>query len=175
MTTRILLAALAAANLLIACAAPPSAGVPAALQPGASETLAMVVPAKGAQIYECRVRAGSAGGFEWAFVAPDAQLFGRHGQLIGRHGAGPAWEAADGSRVVGTVKAKADAPTAGAVPWLLLAAKSAGPAGAFSKVTSIQRLHTRGGVAPPSGCSADAVGTRARVDYTADYYFFSAR
>lgn len=172
MKRSIRLAALAAATLLAACAAPQSVSLPAALQPQRGEALAMIVPAKGVQIYECR--AGTAG-FEWTFVAPDAQLFGRHGQLIGKHGAGPAWEATDGSRVVGTVKAKSPAPVGGAVPWLLLTAKSAGTEGAFSKVTSIQRLHTRGGAAPASGCSGASAGSFARVDYTADYYFFTAR
>jgi len=129
------------------------------------------VPAKGVQIYECRAKKDS-GGYEWAFVAPDAQLSDRTGRAIGTHGAGPSWQASDGSRVVGTVKQRADAPTAGAIPWLLLTAKSDGPPGAFSKVTSIQRVNTVGGVAPETGCGATTNGTKTRVAYTADYYFF---
>ena len=61
---------------------------------------------------------------------------------------------------------------AGNIPWLLLGTKSVGNDGAFSKVTSIQRVATVGGVAPAGGC---AQGAQARVDYSADYYFFSAR
>ena len=56
---------------------------------------------------------------------------------------------------------------------LLLGAKSVGPQGAFSGVTSIQRVATTGGTAPAGECSQ--AGARARVDYTADYYFFTAR
>ena len=139
--------------------------VPENLNPGANESLALVVPAKGVQVYECRDG-------KWAFVAPEAELFDRSGRKIGRHYAGPHWEAADGSKVVGAVKQRADAPAAGNIPWLLLGTKSVGSAGTFSKVTSIQRVATVGGVAPVGGC---AQGAQARVDYTADYYFFSAK
>jgi len=140
--------------------------VPDQLKPGAGEALAFVVPAKGVQIYECR--AGN-----WVFVAPDAELFDRAGKKIGSHYAGPHWEAADGSKVVGAVKQRADAPAAGDIPWLLLSAKSVGGEGAFSKVTSIQRVATVGGIAPAAGCNE--AGARARVPYTADYYLFSPR
>ena len=154
---RSLLLALALAG----CAS--SVPVPESLKP-AGESLALVVPAKGDQIYECR-------GGKWAFVAPDAQLFDGAGKTIGRHYAGPHWESLDGSRIVGAVKARADAPRGGDIPWLLLSAKSVGADGAFSNVTSIQRVATAGGVAPSETCTQD--GTRARIPYTADYYFFS--
>jgi hypothetical protein len=148
----------------VACATP-SVVVPESLKPGANESLAMIVAAKGVQIYECR--AG-----QWAFVAPEAELFDAHGRTIGRHYAGPHWEAADGSKILGTLKSRADAPSAGAIPWLLLSARSVGAEGAFSKVTSVQRVATAGGVAPAGGCSEP--GARTRVPYTADYYFFSS-
>jgi hypothetical protein len=64
---------------------------------------------------------------------------------------------------------------ADAIPWLLLAAKSVGSEGSFSRVTSIQRVNTVGGVAPKAGCSQPTAETSARVDYTADYYFFTAK
>lgn len=41
--------------------------------------------------------------------------------------------------------ARADAPSAAAIPWLLLSTASDGPPGAFSEVTSIQRVNTSGG------------------------------
>jgi hypothetical protein len=148
--------------------------VPEQLKAGAGEKLALVVPASGVQIYECRASAQKAGAYEWAFVAPEAELFNTRGERIGRHYAGPHWEALDGSRIVGTLKERADAPAAGAIPWLLLAAKSAGPEGSFKNVTSIQRVNTVGGTAPQAGCSAATAGTPARISYTADYYFFTA-
>jgi uncharacterized protein DUF3455 len=108
-------------------------------------------------------------------VAPEADLFDARGARIGRHYAGPHWESIDGSKIVGVVKERADAPVADAIPWLLLAAKSVGPDGAFSKVTSIQRVNTVGGVAPKAGCSQAAAGTSVRISYTAEYHFFTAR
>src|SRR5690242_9331017 len=151
---------------LAACSTAPTVAVPDSLKPAAGESLAMIVAAKGVQIYECR--AG-----EWAFVAPEAELFDASGKQIGRHYAGPHWEAADGSKVIGTVKARADAPAAGAIPWLLLGAKSVGPEGTFSKVTSVQRVATVGGAAPAGRCAE--AGARVRVAYSADYYFYSAK
>ena len=123
---------------LAACTSSAPVTVPDKLRPAANESLAMVIPAKGVQIYECRASKHAAAGYEWAFVAPDADLFDAHGKPIGRHGAGPNWESRDGSRIVGTLKQRADAPVAGAVPWVLLATKSNGPEGSFSRVTSIQ-------------------------------------
>ena len=64
---------------------------------------------------------------------------------------------------------------ADAIPWVLLSAKSVGSEGTFGKVTSIQRVNTTGGVAPKSGCSPATAGTPARISYTADYYFFTAK
>jgi hypothetical protein len=166
-------------TLVAACATPQSTTstvkMPDKLQPGANESLAMIVPAKGVQIYECRPGKDQTGGYEWAFVAPEADLFDARGDRIGRHYAGPHWEATDGSKILGTLKERADAPAADAIPWLLLATKSVGPAGSFSKVTSIQRVNTVGGIAPKTGCSQAAVGTPARINYTADYYFFTAK
>jgi hypothetical protein len=161
------------------CAGVPSAAtadVPEKLKPAASESLAMVVPARGVQIYECRASKDRAGEYEWAFVAPEADLFDASGtKKIGRHFAGPHWEAADGSLVQGAVKEHADAPTADAIPWLLLSAKSVGPQGSFSSVTSIQRVSTVGGVAPKGGCFEAEAGKRLRIGYSADYYFFAPR
>jgi hypothetical protein len=109
-------------------------------------------------------------------VAPEADLFDARGNRAGRHYAGPHWEATDGSKILGTVKERADAPVGDAIPWLLLAAKSVGSEGSFSKVTSIQRVNTMGGVAPKTGCAqAAAAGAPARISYTADYYFFTAK
>jgi len=165
--------------LVAACASPQpprsNVKVPDKLIPGANESLVMIVPAKGVQIYECRAKKDQAGEYEWAFVAPEADLLDARGNRIGRHYAGPHWESIDGSKILGTVKERADAPVADAIPWLLLTAKSVGSEGSFSKVTSIQRVNTVGGVAPKAGCSQAAAGTPARINYTADYYFFTAK
>jgi hypothetical protein len=163
----------AAAILASGCTT--SSIIPQKLNPAANESMTMIVPAKGVQIYECRAAKGQPGAYEWAFVAPEAQLFDTTGQAIGKHYGGPHWEAADGSKVVAKLIERADAPKASDIPWLLLGAKSVGPDGTFSKVTSIQRVNTVGGVAPQAGCSQANAGTPARIPYTADYYFFTAK
>jgi len=65
--------------LVTACASPhrpaSAVDVPEKLKPGAGESLAMIVAARGVQIYECRARKDQAGVYEWAFVAPEADLF----------------------------------------------------------------------------------------------------
>jgi hypothetical protein len=164
--------------LVAACASlqkPPAVKVPDKLKPPANESLAMIVPAKGVQIYECRAKKDQAGAYESAFVAPEADLFDTSGKKIGRHYAGPHWESADGSKIAGTVKERIDAPQADAIPWLLLVTKSVGPQGSFSRITSIQRVNTVGGVKPKTGCSQSTVGTTARIPYTADYYFLTEK
>lgn len=153
----------------------PASDLPDKLNPSANESLAMIAAAKGSQIYECRAAKNGGGAYEWAFVAPEAELFDASGTRIGRHYAGPLWEATDGSRIAGTVKESADAPRSGAIPWLLLAAKSVGTQGAFSRITSVQRVNTVGGVAPATGCSQSTAGMIARVPYTADYRLLAAR
>ncbi|NML17705.1 DUF3455 domain-containing protein [Azohydromonas sp. G-1-1-14] len=168
----------ALALLLAGCGSlqpgPSAPEVPDPLKPPANEQLALRVPARGVQVYECRLKA-NAQGYEWALVAPEAELFDTRGRRIGRHYVGPHWEADDGSRVAGMVKERADAPTPDAIPWLLLSARSVGGEGLFSRVSSIQRIHTVGGTAPKSGCSAARTGTSVRVPYTADYLFFRPR
>lgn len=168
---RALLGAAAAAGLA-ACTS--TAPVPDSLAPGADQVLALTMPARGVQVYTCRARPDGKG-YDWAFVAPEAELLDARGHAVGSHGAGPFWQAADGSRVVGTVKARADAPAAGAIPWLLLATKSTGPTGAFSGVTHIQRINTAGGAAPTAACTEGLLGRTVRVPYTADYRLFTPR
>ncbi|HET9207212.1 MAG TPA: DUF3455 domain-containing protein [Burkholderiaceae bacterium] len=163
----------AAMAVLAACTAPlgPSA-VPDTLKPE-GQRMSDRVAARGVQIYECRALPNATGA-SWAFVAPDAELLDARGAVAGKHYAGPHWEAADGSKIVGAVKARADAPQASAIPWLLLSAKSVGGPGRFAKVTSVQRIHTVGGLAPAKPCDPSTLGAIERVPYTADYLLFSS-
>ena len=163
------IASLATLALLGACAsAPAPVTLPPALALVPGEAHVATLPSRGVQVYECR--AGAAGA-AWTFVAPEAELFEQDGRRAGRHGAGPYWQALDGSRLEATVAARADAPVAGTIPWLLLAARSTGGAGRLAAVTHIRRINTSGGAAPATGCDAGAIGQQARVPYTADYLF----
>jgi hypothetical protein len=162
---------------LCACAQLSTAdSVPDPIKAGANESVAMSVAAQGVQIYECRAKKDDAAAAEWVFVAPEADMFDARGRVVGKHYGGPHWESLDGSRIAGTTKARLDAPQAGSIPWLLLAAKSVGREGVFSKVTSVQRVNTAGGVAPDAaGCSQSSLGTVVRVPYTATYVFLAPR
>ena len=41
-------------------------------------------------------------------------------------------------------------------------------------ITYIQRVNTRGGVAPTEPCNASLKGTKKTVQYSADYVFYKA-
>ncbi|MDP9035251.1 MAG: DUF3455 domain-containing protein [Myxococcota bacterium] len=129
--------------------------------------------AKGVQIYACKPKGeGAPSAYEWMLKAPEAELFDDKGQKIGKHYGGPTWESSDGSKVVGMMRSKADAPDATAIPWLLIDVKSSDGAGVLSKVKNIQRVATSGGKAPASGCDAAHTGAETRVDYSATYYMY---
>jgi Protein of unknown function (DUF3455) len=73
----------------------------------------------------------------------------------------------------------ASCPNAGAIDCLLLQTigSAQGPNGGkiLSKTSFIQRLNTKGGSAPATGCSTLAdVGKQTLVPYSADYHFFRA-
>jgi hypothetical protein len=164
-------------QVTVACAsqqvaiAPPQ--TPDNLKVPAGQVLQLKGSAKGVQIYECKAKTGNTNQFEWTLKAPEADLFDDQNKKIIKHYSGPTWEALDGSKVIGTVKAKADAPKTSAIPWLLLQAKSNQGNGSLSKVTYIQRVETVGGKAPSLVCNQTRANTEARVDYTADYFFYS--
>lgn len=154
---------------------PPAVAVPPALAPvGVAEAAPERMAARGVQVYQCRADAGAPGGAHWVFVAPQAELFDAGGRPVGSHDSGPHWQAIDGSRIVGAVQARAEAPQTGSIPWLLLSARSVGGEGRFARVTSVQRINTLGGVAPTRACGPATVGETERVPYTADYLFYTS-
>jgi hypothetical protein len=146
--------------------------IPAQLKAPAGEELLLRVHAKGDQIYACK---GDGGKFAWALKAPDAQLFDKDGKVFGKHFAGPSWEASDGSRVTGKAIANVPSPDASAIPWLLVNVLTHEGSGALSRVTSIQRIDTKGGKAPETGCDAAHAGQEVRSAYTADYLFYAPK
>lgn len=149
--------------------------VPASLKVPASQTVSRWVRASGVQIYDCKPGKDDPAQFAWVFRAPEAELRDRAGKPIGKHYAGPTWEANDGSRVVGEVVARDSGPDATAIPWLLLRVASVTGDGIFRRTQSIQRLHTAGGKAPADGCGQAQNGQETRVAYTADYVFYVDR
>lgn len=123
--------------------------------------------AVGVQIYECK--ADEAGKTAWQFREPLATLMS-DGKTIGRHFAGPGWEFADGSRIKGKVIAQAPGASDKDIPLLRLDVVEHGGDGNLSKVDTVQRLNTKGGVF--SG-ACDKAGDLHLEPYSADYVFLA--
>jgi hypothetical protein len=138
------------------------------LRPPKGQELVLKAIGRGSQNYVCDQATG-----RWTFRDPTATL-DRHGRAIGIHYAGPTWELFDASRVKARVKVNVPAPNPTRdIPWLLLEATEHAGSGVLSTVDYIQRLHTRGGVAPNGGtCDPASEGT-VGVPYTAVYKFYS--
>jgi hypothetical protein len=165
------LAGLAAGVLIVAPAsaqAPRLPELPAPLRPtGLSAYLE--VSATGVQIYTCG--RNDAGAWTWMFKAPEAALLDAQQTQIGKHYAGPSWEGMQGGKIVGAVKGNAPAPTAGAIPWLLLDVTSREGSSVFTQAKGVLRISTNGGGAPAQGCDEAHASQEARVPYTATYVF----
>jgi hypothetical protein len=141
-----------------------SAQVPDAIAaPG--ESVVATFHAEGAQIYDCKPDAG--GKLTWVFREPIATLL-LDGKTVGRHYAGPNWEASDGSAVTGKAVANVPGTTPGDIPWLKLEVTAHRGTGTLSGVTTVQRVNTRGGVT--SG-ACERAGAYFSAPYAADYIF----
>lgn len=176
-TTLSALALASAAVLLSACSTTPmysQDALPPTVQVPAGNSVALQTVGAGDITYECRVKKDMAGQFEWVFVGPDAVLSDRSGKAIGKYFGPPAtWASNDGSKVTATQLAVAPAG-AGNIPFQLVKANPATGSGAMTGVTYIQRVATKGGVAPATACGAGNVGTKEIVKYQADYIFWKA-
>jgi hypothetical protein len=131
--------------------------------------------ALGSQIYVCTAQPDNPYSFGWTFKEPVAELINERGEEVGTHYAGPTWAWHDGSTVVGRVVERADAPTAGAIPWLLLRATSGQGDGQLTRVTHVQRIETVEGSAPLNGCDQSTADTEVAVPYAATYVFYVSR
>lgn len=146
--------------------------LPAPVKVPAGHQVAMETQGVGEITYECRAKAAGAPGHEWVFAGPKADLMDRNGKLVGRYWGPPAtWENSDGSKLTGTQVAVAPS-SAGNIPLQLVKADPAMGQGAMSGVSYIQRVDTRGGLAPASDCGAGNVGAKQVVKYQADYIFY---
>jgi hypothetical protein len=175
--------ALLVAAALAACssaprtsAAPPFSqdGLPDAVKVPAGHRVVLETVGVGEITYECRAKAGAAGQFEWVFVGPQADLNSRGGAKLGTYFGPPAtWASSDGSRITGTQVAVAPAAP-GSIPLQLVKANPASGPGAMNGMAYIQRVATRGGVAPALACDGAATGRKEVVKYQADYIFWKA-
>jgi len=143
--------------------------VPAQLKVPEGQTLAAEAHAKGFQVYACK---DDGKGYNWTLKGPEAELFDKAGKKVGRHFAGPTWEWNDKSQVTAKMMTSSPSPDADSIAWLLLMATGHSGEGVLANVTNIQRLHTKGGKAPATGCDAAHAGQETRAAYEADYYFY---
>lgn len=120
---------------------------------------------EGAQVYECK--AGKDSKLAWVFREPIATLI-LNAKTVGRHFAGPSWEDADGSSIIGKVIGTAPGATASDIPWLKLKVVSHRGHGLFTDVRVVQRLDTHGGALQGS---CDHAGAFQNVPYSASYVF----
>jgi hypothetical protein len=137
---------------------------PAALKVPDGNRLTGVFSAAGVQTYTCADGA-------WKLLEPAATLWARNDRShrpVALHSRGPVWvSTVDGSAVNGA--AVANSPKTGTIPELLLKSTATRGTGVFADVSYIQRLNTRGGVAPATACT----GTdQVSVPYSATYAFY---
>ena len=152
-------------------AAVDNASLPEPVRVPAGNSIKLETIGKGEITYECREKKDTAGTFEWAFVVPVATLWDMQQKSVGKYYGGPTWEAADGSKITG--KQVAVAPSsAGNIPMQLVKANPAMGNGAMTGVSYIQRIETKGGVAPAATCNAAVAGTKQQVAYEAKYVFY---
>ena len=139
--------------------------VPSAIEVPAGHVLTGDFIARGVQVYQCT-------GGVWVFVEPAANLLGwvnRPTNLATAvHFRGPSWESTDDGSLV-EARAVASSPVPGSIPPLLQQATPNRGVGAIGQVSYLQRLATRGGLAPTGVCTD---GQTTGVLYQARYRFF---
>lgn len=165
--SKISMPALSIALISLSIAQAP-AQVPSAIAASGDTKMAAILHAEGVQLYECML--GADRKLAWQFREPIATLIS-DGITVGRHYAGPHWEHTDGSIVQAKVKASSPGGTSNDIPWLKLDVTTQRGNGVFSKVTTVQRINTRGGAA--QGPCDEAGGLRS-IPYSADYIFLRA-
>jgi len=151
---------------------------PALAVPSGNTFLTAYETSQGFQNYECRPQSSDPNHWVWTLHAPSAVLLGlpEEAKTVGMHFGGvdrgltpgPYWEIGD-SRVRG--KLMTSVPNGPAhIPLLLLEVVEKGGTGILSQATYIQRLETKGGVAPTGDCTPE--GARQAVPYSALYVFY---
>ena len=153
--------------------------VPASIQVPAGSKLLLRVEGRGVQVYTCQVSAADTTQYVWVLLEAKAILYAgaEYGEKAVRHYFNakhhPVWETEDGSSVEGTKLQQADAPDAGAIPWLLLKASSSSGTGPIVSTVFVQRINTKGGKAPAERADVRQKGEKIEVAYSAEYLFYA--
>ena len=155
---------------------PTCAPIPDSLQVPKGNKLLLQAFAKGVQIYQVKRSTTDPNAFLWVNIAPSATLYAKPDftNLLINHFAGPTWEfikgTEKGEKVVAT-KVKGSTQDATAIQWLLLKAVDS-LSTPDNKVTFVQRICTRGGLAPTTGADEAHLGQMDSIPYTASYLFY---
>jgi hypothetical protein len=147
----------------------PNSQLPAAIK--VDENAFMIVATLkgvGKQVYTC----GKTESGKYGLREPVAVLFDLRGNA-GIHGEGPFWASFDGSKVVGSAPVSVPSPAGPSnISWLkVVGTPVLNAPGVFGKVAFIQRVDTKGGVAPAS-CTAPST---VSVDYSTNYVFWAPK
>ena len=141
--------------------------------------------AVGTQNYICAVT--PAGVVDWLFIGPQATVFDTDGRQIMTHflsknpwdadALQATWQHSGDTSAAWAVRVDGATVDPTAIDWLLLDVRGSqpGPSGGdkLDDTQFIQRVHTVGGLKPPtSECTASKLTTRRNVYYEADYYFY---
>ena len=157
--------------------APVTTNIPVALKTANDEVLIASYFGVGTQNYEAQADPDHPGQAKWVFIEPVANLYDANGNLVILHSKGPDWKyIADGSSVTGITKVNIPSPVATQnISWLLLGNKANQGMGVLANVNFIQRLDTRGGVAPVEIPTTGMIGTTVKIPYTALYNFYKKK
>jgi hypothetical protein len=158
------------------CASPPlppvNSDLPEGLRARPGAVLDDVLSARGDVIYECD-RGGN--GLSWMYRGVESSLFNSTGKRIGTAAPGGYFTADDGSYAVTRTDAKASMGQ-DSLPWARLVSRfNAGPQageGRFARTDIIQRVNTKGGLAPDGTCADE--GAMLYAPYSATYLIYRA-
>jgi uncharacterized protein DUF3455 len=161
--------------------------VPAGLEVPAPSEAFLLGHAVGTQNYVCQPDA-HLGRVAWTLFTPQATLFNDQNEQLITHFFSPnpdeggavvraTWEDSDDTSAVWARATASATVDPNAIAWVTLqrVGSRVGPTGGqtLSGTTFVQRVNTRGGLAPSTGCdSLPDVGRKAFVPYTADYVFY---
>lgn len=147
-------------------------GLPALIQVAAGNTLVLETNASGTIEYQCSKEKDPLTTYKWIITGPTATLTNKEGEKIGDYTGPPArWAHEDGSFVTGSQVAVSPNGSKN-IPMQLVKADVAGGQGVLTTVSYVQRVNTKGGIAPSGKCSESNEGEKVEVNYKADYKFW---
>ncbi|HEY0677990.1 MAG TPA: DUF3455 domain-containing protein [Chitinophagaceae bacterium] len=135
--------------------------------------------AVGVQIYQVQRNPLDPGVFQWVNIAPRATLFSNTDQkkIVAFHFAGPSWQLTTGpdrGEIVVARRSQGITVDNSAIQWLLLTAVDS-LSSAGNKIKFIQRVFTKGGLAPELIPDESLLGQIDSVPYTARYLLYEAK